>query len=57
MLMHLKRFQPFVIVAIVLNLVVPAGVAQDLRPCKNGSCGSPLAGPCVPARHLRPRAD
>ena len=50
MLTRLKSMQSLVIAALVLSVVVPKCVAQGARPCKNGSCGSPLAGPCVPAR-------
>lgn len=50
MLTRLKSVQPFVIAALAFSVVVPVCVGQGVRPCKDGSCGSPLAGPCVPAR-------
>jgi hypothetical protein len=50
MLTRLKSSHSFMIAALVISVVVPECIAQGVRPCKNGSCGSPLAGPCVPAR-------
>jgi len=50
MLTRLNSMKSLLIAAMVLSVVVPKGAAQGVRPCKNGSCGSPLAGPCVPAR-------
>jgi hypothetical protein len=48
--MRLKSTRPVVIAMLAISVVLPKCLAQGIHSCKNGSCGSPLAGPCVPAR-------
>ncbi len=49
MLTRLKSIQLILIAALLVSVVVPECVAQGVRPCKHGNCGSPLAGSCGPA--------
>ncbi len=46
---HLKNIGVFAVAAMILGLVLPESRAQVAGHCRNGTCGSPLAGPCIPA--------